>query len=310
MSIQHFDQLSSKRQHIFRENPEQFTCQEKIDGTHVNLLCDNGAISIKHNKKVYRNVADWEINFWTSQYREAHLLALACKADLIAQYGNAFDLHCEILSPLYPNTVKYDTSVNRLVIFKPDNITFKTTGQVANFQFPVTSDGLTTTMQTRTTNWEIISLPEIPRNQWENLAQSLHPDYMYKTMLERLVKTRQSMFGSGPIEGLVFRHESGWQFKLVDRDAFTERNTRNQTLRRKLLRSPFMRGNTIMDEYMRDSVVDVTQAAKKAMNAVDALFKEYQADPSNDELDDWVKIKNLEAVASVRKQLQEILDGR
>ena len=310
MSIQHFNQLSRKRQRAFRNNPEQFTCQEKIDGTYLNIQCEKGAISSKHNKKVYRNLADWEINFWTSQYREAHLLALVCKADLIAQYGNDFDLHCEILSPLYPNTVKYDTDVNRLVIFKPDDVTFRTTGHVANFTYPTTTDGVTTTTHTRSADWEIISLPEIPRNQWENLVQSLHPDFMYETMIERLVQPRQSMFGAGKIEGLVFRHESGWQFKLVDRDAFTARNTRNQALRHKLFRSPFMRDRTIMDQYIEDSLVDVTQAAIKAQQAVNTLFEEYKADPSNDELDDWVKSKNLEAIASVRNQLQGILDGR
>jgi hypothetical protein len=310
MSIQHFNQQSLKRQRAFLEHPEEFVCQEKIDGTHLNVICDNGVISIKHNKKVYRNVADWEINFWTSQFREAHLLVLQAQANLIAQYGNDFDLHCEILSPHYPNTVKYDTDVNRLVIFQPDNIVFHTTGHIANFQYPVTADGVTTTMETRSSDWEIISLPEIPQLSWTPHVHMLVNADPYTQLMEKLIKGRTSMFGKGDIEGLVFRHSSGWQFKLVDRDAFTAQNTRNQALRRKLFRSPFMRDNTIMDQYMRDSVIDVKLAATTALNAVETLFAAYKADTSNEQLDEWVKLKNLEAIVSVRNQLQGIIDGR
>jgi hypothetical protein len=65
-----------------------------------------------------------------------------------------------------------------------------------------------------------------------------------------------------------------------------------------------------MDQYMRDSVIDVKLAATTALNAVETLFAAYKADTSNEQLDEWVKLKNLEAIVSVRNQLQGIIDGR
>lgn len=309
MSIQHFDKQSSKRQKIFLEHPEQFVCQEKIDGTFIHIQCDQGQISIFRKDKQVINPVDWGINFWTTNYREAHTAIVQLVDKLKGQFGDDFVLLAEILSVNHPNTIQYDQAINRIVIFNPHDITFQARTTVVDFSYPATYDGINTVMEQRTTDWEIITLPTIPQIEWLSVVKNVRDD-AYNELLNRLVVPTKSMFGNGSIEGLVFRHDSGWQFKLVLRDQFTALNNSNQALRRRLFRSAFMRDNTIMDQYTRASIVDRIGASQVALLAIDQLHDEYKQDPNTKTLDAWVNLRNLEALASTRNQIQETINGR
>lgn len=308
MSILHYDKLSQKRKYTFLHNPEQFTCQEKVDGTGLQIDIEGGEISIRQGRyNVYR-LDGWDYNFWTTDYREAHQFITQNHDELLRAYGEYAEIKAEILSVNHPNTIQYDQSVNRILVFSPyDNIDIY--GQVVNFKYPSTEDGITTTDQYRTTDWHMQTLPSIPQEEWVDVIHNL-VDYEYDHLLNLLVRNRVSLFGKTRIEGLVFRHSDGWQFKLVDRQYFTDLNNRNQELRRKLFRSSYQRDMTVMDIHTQESRIDSLAASKKALVSIDRLFNAYLADPNTQDIDPWVHARNLEAVVSLRNQLNGIINGR
>lgn len=308
MSILHFNKQSLKRQQLFLEHPEEFTCQEKIDGTNFAIDIDDGVVSIVHGRYSILDLSGWDNNFWTANYREAHTLVKLIKDQLISSYGRNASIRSEILSVNYPNTLQYNQDINRVVIFKPLDVDFEAEGVVENFTYPTTPDGITTIQKTRTSTWKVSTLPSIPQTEWVDFVRDLKENH-YEAMLNTLVRDRQSMFGDTKVEGLVFTHETGWMFKIVDRNFFTMRNTNNQALRRKLFRSSYMRDMTVMDIHTRDSAVDRVAASYTALHSIEQIFDEYMAEP-NRELDPWVHARNLESVASLRNQLNGIINGR
>lgn len=308
MSILHFNKQSLKRQQLFLSNPEEFTCQEKIDGTNFAIDIDDGIVSIEHGRYSILELSGWDNNFWTANYREAHSLIVQIKDQLIAAYGRNASIRSEILSVNYPNTLQYDNDINRIVIFKPLDVHFETDGVVDQFTYPATKDGVTTTYNTRTSTWKVSTLPTIAQTEWIDFVRNL-TDNHYEEMLNHMVRNRRSMFGDTNVEGLVFTHRDGWMFKIVDREFFTARNTNNQALRRKLFRSSYMRDMTVMDIHTIDSRTDRVTASYTALQSINRLFDEYMADTTKT-LDAWVHSRNLEAVASLRNQLNGIIHGR
>jgi hypothetical protein len=309
MSILHYDKLSKKRQQLFLEHPEEFICQEKVDGSTFQIDIEEGEVSIRQGRFNVYEPTGWDFNFWTTDFREAHTFLKSIEDQLVATYGTNAEIKAEILSVNHPNTIQYDQVVNRIVVFHPDDIGFYAEGQVKNFQYPSTDDGIRNIKKTRTTDWQMTDLKEIPSSEWLDTFKSLEA-YDYETLLDKLVRGRTSMFGPTKIEGLVFRHNSGWQLKLVDRAFFTTLNTHNQGLRRKLMRSSYMRDMTVMDIHTRDSTQDIVGASYAALASIQQHFDAYLLDPQTATLDEWVHARNLEAVLSLRDQLNGIINGR
>lgn len=308
MSILHFDKLSHKRQQLFLEHPDQFTCQEKVDGTGFQIDIEEGEISIRQGRYNVHSLSGWDTNFWTTDYREAHTFVTQIADKLVEHYGRNAEVKAEVLSVNHPNTLQYDQQVNRIVVFSPHG-SFYQEGTVENFEYPSTDDGIKSSLKKRTTDWQMLDLKTIPESEWIDIVRGLAND-PYETMLDKLVRNRISMFGTTKVEGLVFRHIDGWQFKLVDRAFFTKLNTSNQGLRRKLFRSPYQRDMTVMDVHTRESLQDSAKASLVALESIHKLFEEYKVDPNTAKLDAWVHSRNLEAVMSLREQLTGGTYGR
>jgi hypothetical protein len=319
MSIQHFDKLSVKRQQIFLNNPEQFTCQEKVDGSNLFIGRTEGRmwVSRKSAANPIYMPEEWGNPFWVQNFKNAHKALLKLERAFISVLGEEFQMEAEILSKEYPNTIDYQHSENQIIIFKPE-VDFLFKCRVDSL-IPQTDDGTTMTAEYRPLDWVVTGVPSIPQSEWLHAVQVCSkPDpnrSTYERLIETLVRPRHSVFSDSPnshvkIEGLVFRHTDGWMLKLVDREWFTKLNTDNYRFRKLLFRSPGAKGDSIMDVFSRDSMVDVEAAALAALTSVMNLEEEYERGEHILEECSWIHKRNLEAIYSVKHQMLELLSGR
>ena len=320
MSIPHFDKLSIKRQQIFLNNPEQFTCQEKADGSNLFIGRKDGKlwVSRKSAKDPIYMPEEWGDPFWVQNFRNAHTALLAIEPDLRIRFGEEFELEAEILSQEYPNTIDYQHSMNRVVVFKPevDKLDVRVRTHVS---VPYTENGITMNVRYDALDWQVTGLPSIPQSEWLDVVRECSkPDpnmSTYERLIKELVQQRHSVFSDSTtshvkIEGLVFRHTDGWMLKLVDREWFTKLNTDNYRFRKLLFRSPGAKGDSVMDVFTRESEHDLETAAQKAYMMVLHYQEAYEQGYHIKESFSWVHRRNLEAIYSVKHQMLEILNGR
>lgn len=317
MSIPHFDKLSAKRQQIFLNYPEQFTCQEKVDGSNLFIGRTNGQlwVSRKSAKDPIYMPEEWGNPFWVQNFKQAHEALQQLEYSLVASLGEEFELEAEILSKEYQNTVDYQNSMNRIVIFKPEvDVWFK--AHISAI-VPYTICGNILSARYEPLEWLVTGLPSIPQSEWVDVVRECSktdPNMStYERLIEKLVQPRHSVFSDCTtshvkIEGLVFRHTDGWMLKLVDREWFTKLNTDNYRFRKLLFRSPGAKGSSVMDVFTRESENDIIAAAQNALDRVITLQEAYLV--LNQGNSPWVHRRNLEAIYSVKHQMQEILNGR
>lgn len=315
MSIPHFDKLSQKRQQTFLDHPEQFVCQEKVDGSKISIGRTAGKlwVSRKSEKDAIYIPDDWGNHFWVQNFRRAHVVLEIIEQQLVNKFGDEFEIEAEILSKLYPNTIDYEHSMNQIVIFNPEVTRFDVRTQISA-SFFTSPDGNIVKNSHQDQEYKITGLPSIPQDEWVDIVREIRtptPEYYtYEMLLDKLVRTRHSVYSDHQtshvrIEGLVFRHTDGWMLKLVDRTWFTKLNTQNYVFRKKIFRSPGAKGDSIMDIFTRECAIDIDKAVLKAYNAVVDLQINYESDDNQ-----FVNARNYEAIYSTKEQLQAIRDGR
>ena len=319
MSIPHFDKLSIKRQQIFLNHPEQFTCQEKADGSNLFVGRTDGKlwVSRKSAKDPIYMPDEWGDPFWVQNFKNAHNAFRCVEQKLVRTFGEEFQLEAEILSKEYPNTIDYQHSMNQIIIFKPEvDVLFKV---ITETLVPHTDNGSTMYMSDESQSWLITGLPSIHQSEWiDKVRECSKPDTnmsTYERLIKELVQPRHSILSDSTtshvkIEGLVFRHTDGWMLKLVDREWFTKLNTENYRFRKLLFRSPGAKGDSVMDVFTRDSENDIEIAAQKAYMMVLHLQEAYEEGYHIKEQFSWVHRRNMEAIYSVKHQMLEILNGR
>ena len=319
MSIPHFDKLSIKRQQIFLNHPEQFTCQEKADGSNLFVGRTDGKlwVSRKSAKDPIYMPDEWGDPFWVQNFKNAHTAFKYIEQKLVRTFGEEFQLEAEILSKEYPNTIDYQHSMNQIIIFKPEvDVLFKV---ITETLVPHTDNGSTMYLSDESQSWLITGLPSIHQSEWiDKVHECSKPDpnmSTYERLIKELVQPRHSILSDSTtshvkIEGLVFRHTDGWMLKLVDREWFTKLNTENYRFRKLLFRSPGAKGDSVMDVFTRDSENDIEIAAQKAYMMVLHLQEAYEEGYHTKEQFSWVHRRNMEAIYSVKHQMLEILNGR
>lgn len=296
------------------DHPEQFTCQEKVDGSNLFIGRTNGKLWV--SRKSAANPIyipdEWGNMFWVQNFKFAHKALIIMENELVKKFGDTFELEAEILSILFPNTINYACSNNQIVIFNPEvlNLDVRTTF----VDTVIRTDGHTLHGDRECFPFQIKGVQTIPQCDWVPIVREIRtptPEYYtYDLLVEKLVKNRFSIYTDSfhmdvRIEGLVFRHTDGWLLKLVDRKWFTKLNTENYAFRKKIFRTPGAKSDSIMDVFTRDSVTDLIGSAEKAIEAVTMLQTQYKNDNHN-----FVCARNREALFSVKDEMQALIDGR
>lgn len=141
---------------------------------------------------------------------------------------------------------------------------------------------------------------ELPLSQVGDLLVSeLTP---LKSSFSKVLDTR--------IEGLVFRHSSGWMFKLVDRNWFTAQNTKNYLVRNRLFKSPRGHKKSVMDTFWANVAEGkpLSYALDKTYEQLNSVWKQY-VEVDNETQAEHIHKRNLEAFASIRHQLKEYAEN-
>jgi hypothetical protein len=328
MSIPHFSALSNKRKQIFLDHPGDFECQEKIDGSNLKFKLDETfpwAMRKTVNGVVYKSPDDWGTDFWVTGFRAAHTALISMRHLLVKPYmmtspyngGEILDM--ELLFADSPNTIIYSKTVNNLVVFapNPDNA-FIASASISIDDVPFTTDGFTIRRETRNYEFNIRSLDQYSMPQSVQIVKVLEQarqmplDEVGDFLVARIASDTSSFSGSdltypARIEGLVFKHvRDGWMFKLVDKLWFTAQNTKNYEVRHWLFKSPRRHKNSVMDSFwiQIENGHTVDSAASYALKRLDDKWSFYHP-AMQDTQEPHIHLRNLEAFASIRYQLQE-----
>ena len=325
MSISHFSDLSKKRQQIFIDNTEDFTVEEKIDGSNFRFKLDfefPWACRKTSNGAVYHTPDDWGTDMWVTGFRVAHQLmsnSLAHFKDFVhigELYPFGSTLNTELLFVDSPNTLIYGTETSAIIIYEPyrdssfcmhipvqlDNVPYTIDGhdikyEKKSYEFVVMNnrkaEPLINDLQIAKTGikFDAESIEEYLMKHW---VQNYHSEYT----MDR-VQTRA--------EGLVFKHKDGWCFKLVDREWFTKKNKENYVLRNTLFKSPRGVRSSFMDRFWNDvkSGSDAKTVATSYLNELDDILVDYWTNQYS-KYDSHIHLANLRALASIRKQMNDI----
>jgi len=335
MGIPHFSALSDKRKKIFLANPEEFMVQEKIDGSNLKFKLDETfpwAMRKTVNGKVYTKPDDWGTDFWVTGFRAAHQAMINVRHMLVKPYmpvspyngGEILDM--ELLFADSPNTIIYSKNNNTIVVFAPESDnSFVTCTDVTVNDVPYTIDGFEIKRMSKTYGFTVISLDqeradielvtEIEPGALIDEARLLPLDTVGDFLVQELACGPSSFSSwnrehmSDPParkEGLVYKHDSGWMFKLVDKQWFTAQNTKNYEVRHWLFKSPRGHKNSVMDAFWVHIANghSVDSAVTLALKKLDAAWNCYHP-AMQDTQEPHIHIRNLEAFASIRHQLNQ-----
>jgi hypothetical protein len=332
MGIPHFSALSDKRKRIFLEEPGEFTYQEKVDGSNLKFKLDRSfpwAMRKTTNGQVYTKPEDWGTDFWVTGFRASHQALIDVLPDLIDQnrsfpiYNGGETLDMEMLFGDTPNTILYNDKVNHLVVFSPEprNISkyFIGDAQVTLDDVPTTPDGFTIERVSKTYDFTITPLETeqgialYDNNEYLfRKANELPLAYVSDLLVSELTPVKSSFATvlDTRIEGLVFRHSSGWMFKLVDRNWFTAQNTKNYLVRNQLFKSPRGHKKSVMDTFWTNVAEGkpLSYALDKTSEQLDIVWKQY-VDVDHETQAAHIHKRNLEAFASIRHQLNDYAEN-
>lgn len=308
MSIPHFKNLSAKRKDVFINHIDEFTFQEKLDGTNLIFGRTEGRFwtARKNTKEKFYSPEEWGDKLWVQNFVSAHKGLETVERQLVIQLGEEFVCHAEILSDIYPNTIKYypPGSISQIVIFNHKLMHDIHTHCKVNIR-SAASDAIEIEESIVNFVWEIKSLKSRPAGEFANTIRNCAElgDEM-DLMIEAMLTTRISDYGHSacPIEGLVFTHQDGWMTKVVS-PWFQERNREQYEFRRKLFKTPGAKSDSLIDQYTRDlnNGLPEDQAKLQAFMRLMIIREEYLEGDHPSGLTHW---RNLDALASLYHELK------
>jgi hypothetical protein len=323
MSIPHFSDLSKKRQQIFIENLNDFTVEEKIDGSNFRFKLDFEFpwACRKTSNNVYHTPEDWGNDMWVTGFRAAHKLMtenmhhLKDFAGIGEIYPFGSTLNSELLFVDSPNTLIYGKHTSSLIIYEPfRKESFCMCATVNLSDVPYTTDGYEIKHTGRSYEFAVMNtvladdvLEDLKYDfEGPETAEAVH-DFILKNYVQDYPSdyTNDGVFT--PIEGLVFKHKDGWMFKVVDRDWFTAKNKQNYILRNSLFKSPRGHRKSLMDLFWDEikSGSDAKTVATKYLVKLDVILNEYWLNLYM-KYEDHIHMANLRALASLRSELLKI----
>jgi hypothetical protein len=324
MSIPHFSSLSAKRKQFVFDHFDEFQVQEKIDGSYLKFKNDTGfywATRKGSNSPIYKSPDEWGADFWVTGFRAAHtalIQSLPAFHDNYFNWGPLYPsgvlLELEVVFADTPNTIFYSDK-NHLIIHTPvGQFAYALTQTVTLSDVPVTDDGYTIKRISKTYDFEITNLAY--HDNITMLGSGLikrgfinNVDELEQGLLHHVQTSLSVLSGAGAarMEGLVFKHQDGWMFKIVDKQWFTEANKQNYAFRNTLFKSPRGFRNSLMDRFydMLAKGTDAKIAASEALKQLDVEHQLYMK-WDHSRLEAFVHKRNLEALASIRAQLNNI----
>jgi hypothetical protein len=310
MSIKHFHALSEKRRNIFLSEPENFKCSEKLDGSNFifGMTDDSLWAARKNLSEKFYSSSEWPDQMWAQNFKFTHMALENMRDDIKCSKTGDFVAYCEILSPRYPNTILYGEHGTQLVVYNGPQLL---TGYTS---FPIellTSFDGRTIKRIQTIETTKLLGEKTSGLSATSIAKSLDGLSFDDQLLQIRGMLRQStsVYNTARPEGFVLTHTDGWSFKLVDTEWFTEMNTRNYELRRKLFRTPRNTSNSVMDQFTRNTNqgMALSEAAAIAIAQLDQILEDYQK--VDDAIEGHVHQRNLDATASLYHQLLEHIGG-
>jgi hypothetical protein len=305
MSIQHFQNLSGKRTKLVLSEPEKFTCTEKVDGSNFVFGVTGGKLwaARKTSVETFFSPDDWPNQMWAQNFRLAHRAIQQMLPEITRQHSDDFVARCELLTSVYPNTIKYSNEGSHIIIY--DGPTFGPLTTDIEDVLMTSLDGIRSVTMGHRDSYTLSNLPMADISLVELVAgnQSLSKEELSSLLIEKLA-SRKSIYGDTRPEGWVFKHSDGWAFKVVDTGWFTRANFRNYALRRKIFRTPRYASDSIMDTYEQNVlVVGDSNARSIAVYQLLMLRTEYMNDAGTSTISSWVHERNLETFASTLMEL-------
>jgi hypothetical protein len=325
MSIPHFSDLSKKRQQIFINNLDDFTVEEKLDGSNFRFKLDYEFpwACRKTSSKVYHTPEDWGTDMWVTGFRAAHKV-MTDNMDHFKNFARAGELYpfgstlnSELLFVDSPNTLVYGKYTSSLVIYEPQNESeFCMFASVQLSDVPFTVDGCEIKYSTKSYEFAIMNNPASKDvisslKTIDPFFEPLTAEFVNDYILENFVRDYPSDFTNDglytPIEGLVFKHKDGWMFKVVDREWFTAKNKENYIFRNGLFKSPRGYRKSFMDCFWNDIEAgsDAKSLASKYLVKLDVILNEYWLNMYQN-YEQHIHEANLRALASIRKEMINI----